>query len=452
MRTSRVSVLCAITIVAIASSQAFASFHFMQIEQVIAGVNGNTNAQAIQLRMRIGFQNQMQFAKLVARDAAGANPVTLATFAGPVANTPAGSRVLIASSGFAAQVAAPITPDAIMTNLIPASYLTAGSLTFESTTNVVYWRLSWGGAAYTGPTTGDLTNDADGNFGKLTTALQSTTLQAHQFTGSVTAASTVNSSDYIVTAGAATFTNNAGASATVVACQPVTVNPATLPAGTLGVFYSQNLSAVGSVGPYSFAVTAGALPDGLTLTSGGLLSGTPTTVDVAAFTVTATASTACTGNRAYNLTIDCPPVNIAPVSLPNGSVGSPYNQQLTASGGTAPHTFVVQTGSLPGNVSLSPAGLLSGTPDGPGLFNFTVLASSNESCTGDRAYAITVTSGANGDLDAIGGANGIDIQLFVNCVLNGTTAGGTCPPGDFNGDTTVNAADVPGFVAALTGP
>jgi len=452
MRTIRMPALCAVATVAIATSQAFASFHFMQVEQVIAGVNGNTNAQAIQLRMRLSFQNQLQFAKLVARDAAGANPVTLATFAGPVANTPAGSRILIASSGFAAQVGTPITPDAIMTNLIPPSYLPAGSLTFESTTNVVYWRLSWGGAAYTGPTTGDLTNDSDGNFGKLTGAIQSTTLQAHQFTGSVTAASTVNSSDYIVTAGAATFTNNAGTSATVVACQPVTVNPATLPAGTLGVFYSQNLSATGSVGPYTFAVTSGALPDGLTLTPGGLLSGTPTTVDVSAFTVTATGSTSCTGNRAYNLLIDCPLVNIGPASVPNGSVGSPYNQQLTASGGTAPHTFALQTGVLPGGVTLSPAGLISGSPDGPGLFNFSVVASSNESCTGERAYSITVTSGANGDLDASGSIDGRDIQLFVNCVLSGTTAGGTCPPGDFTADNTVDAADVPGFVAALTGP
>jgi hypothetical protein len=46
-------------------------------------------------------------------------------------------------------------------NLIPASYFAAGSLMWESDSGIVYWRLSWGGAAYTGPCTGNTANGVD---------------------------------------------------------------------------------------------------------------------------------------------------------------------------------------------------------------------------------------------------------------------------------------------------
>lgn len=56
---------------------ALASFHLMQIEQVIGGVNGDVNAQAIQLRQRFAGQNFVSQARLVVRDATGFNPVTV---------------------------------------------------------------------------------------------------------------------------------------------------------------------------------------------------------------------------------------------------------------------------------------------------------------------------------------------------------------------------------------
>jgi hypothetical protein len=93
-------------------------------------------------------------------------------------------------------------------------------LTFESDTNTVYWRLSWGGASYTGPGTVVATpagNDNDGNanppFGG---ALPSTTLQALQFLGAAGAVSTTNAADYAVTAGASVWVNNATASFTLI--------------------------------------------------------------------------------------------------------------------------------------------------------------------------------------------------------------------------------------------
>src|SRR6185436_20926761 len=127
-----------------------------------------------------------------------------------------------------------------------------------------------------GATAGSTTNDLDGNFGKLSGALQSTNLQAIKFQGAATALSVTNSSDYALSASPAVFNNNTGTSFTVTAgCPTITVSPATLPNAEAGEPYSQNISASGGTAPYSFAVTSGSLPSGLTLTSGGLLSGTP---------------------------------------------------------------------------------------------------------------------------------------------------------------------------------
>jgi hypothetical protein len=167
--------------------------------------------------MRSSFpQNLVSNGVLMARDATGSNPVLLAGPTTNVANAGLGTRVLFATSAFASAMIPNLTPDFIMANPIPTSYLTAGTLTWEDHFGTVLWRLSWGGASYTGPTTGSITNDADGNFAPpFGGPLPSTTTQALQFQFDASAPSTNNANDYALTPGAAAFTNNAGASGTV---------------------------------------------------------------------------------------------------------------------------------------------------------------------------------------------------------------------------------------------
>ncbi len=204
-----------------------ASFHFMQIEQVIGGISGDTAAQAIQLRMRSGGQTQLSFARIRTWDAAGANPVLLINFTANVTNGLTGDRILIATPEFVAATNPMAVPNFMMTNRIPASYLPAGSLTFEDDSGIVYWRLSWGGAAYSGSTFGNTTNDDDpgtaaANFGPpFAEALPSTSLQAIRFTGAAGASSTTNAADYTLTIAAAVFTNNARNSFTVIPPPPI---------------------------------------------------------------------------------------------------------------------------------------------------------------------------------------------------------------------------------------
>lgn len=194
---------------------ALASFHVMQIEQVIGGVGGNNTRQAIQLRLRNDFQNQVQFSRIRAWNAAGASPVLIVDFDTSVPGTAIGTRVLSATPGFSAGGQGP-TPDFVM-DPIPAAYLAAGKLTFEDDSGNVLWSLCWGGASYTGTNTGGFTNDSDGNFGPCFAGpLPVAAAQAVKFRNGAGSPSTTNAADYELTPGPATFTNNAGASALVV--------------------------------------------------------------------------------------------------------------------------------------------------------------------------------------------------------------------------------------------
>jgi hypothetical protein len=83
----------------------------------------------------------------------------------------------------------------------------------------------------------------------------------------------------------------------------LTLSPTALANGTIGTAYSQSITTSGWTTPYTYATTAGALPAGLSLSSSGVLSGTPTTAATSNFTITATDSASHTGNRAYSLTV-----------------------------------------------------------------------------------------------------------------------------------------------------
>jgi hypothetical protein len=192
------------------------SFHAMQIEQAMGGVGGDTTAQAVQLRMRSGFQNLVQFARLRVADAQGANPVLLVDFTHSVPNSAAGDRVLIATAAMSSHTTPALVPDFTMTNPIPASYMVAGRLLYEDDSGGILWSLAYGGAAYTGPTTGLTTNDADGDFGPpFAGPLPSGSTSATLFSGPASAPSTTNLADYALTTGPAVFTNNAHQAFTV---------------------------------------------------------------------------------------------------------------------------------------------------------------------------------------------------------------------------------------------
>src|SRR5205807_2926778 len=85
---------------------------------------------------------------------------------------------------------------------------------------------------------------------------------------------------------------------------PLSVSTTPLPNGTQSVAYNQSLAAAGGTTPYSWSLISGALPAGLSLSSGGQISGTPTTTGTSNFTVQATDSSTPvqTATRALSIT------------------------------------------------------------------------------------------------------------------------------------------------------
>jgi hypothetical protein len=194
-------------------------------------------------------------------------------------------------------------------------------------------------------------------------------------------------------------TNNVNSCGPVV-CPIITVNPASLPNGSVGTPYNQTVSASGGTAPYTFAISIGSLPSGLLLNAAsGAITGTPTTAGTFSFTVTATDANGCSGNRSYSNSIaspGCPAIILNPSTVPPGNAGTPYNQTVTASGGTAPYTFAISSGSLPGGLTLNPAtGAISGTPTQVGLFNFQIGATDAVGCQGARQYSLLIVCSTN---------------------------------------------------------
>ena len=154
--------------------------------------------------------------------------------------------------------------------------------------------------------------------------------------------------------------------------------------------YNGTITAANGTAPYTFTLTSGTLPPGVTLASRGVLSGTPTAVGTYAFLVTATDALGNMGFQNYKVTIN-PGVAITTTILAAWTVNVPgYNQTFTAAGGTGSDTFATTSGNLPSGLTISPGGVLSGTPTASGSFTFTVTATDQTGATASQSYTLTI--------------------------------------------------------------
>jgi len=177
----------------------------------------------------------------------------------------------------------------------------------------------------------------------------------------------------------------------------------TLSPGMVGGAYAQNFFLSGGAGPYTWAVTAGQLPPGLTLqTTAGprdadnQLAGTPTTAGTFTFTMRLSDFDGQQATQQFSLTID-PPLQISTTPLPAGTVGVPYSHDLTAQGGALPYSwFVVNNISeLPAGLTLDTAApgfnnVLAGTPTKAGTFTFPMQVQDSQDNTATGTVTITI--------------------------------------------------------------
>lgn len=179
-------------------------------------------------------------------------------------------------------------------------------------------------------------------------------------------------------------------SLSITVVNPVTILTTSLASGVTGTAYAAQLSAGGGNGSYTWSLSAGSLPTGLSLSSGGAISGTPTGTGTASFTVKAVSATV-SATKALSIVVVAPVV-VSTSTLPAATVNVAYSTQLSASGGTSPYTWAVESGSsLPAGLSLSAGGVLSGTPTTVATSSFTLKVVDNAGRSGTKALSLTVS-------------------------------------------------------------
>ena len=165
--------------------------------------------------------------------------------------------------------------------------------------------------------------------------------------------------------------------------------------GTVGAPYVQTFQATGGNPPYTWTITSGDAGGLILDPATGNLQGTPQTTGTFNFTIQAADRSGTTTTQAFSLVVSPPTLAITTTSsLPPAAVGVPYSQKLpvVASGGTAPYTWSLISGAVPGLTFDPPSLTLSGTPSTAGAFNFTIQAADSTNLTATRSLSLTVTA------------------------------------------------------------
>ncbi len=254
--------------------------------------------------------------------------------------------------------------------------------------------------------------------------------------------------------------NTASATLTLTVTVPggLSITSTSLPPATVGTTYSDSLAASGGSGGYNWS--ASGLPAGLTMSTGGQITGTPTTGGSFSVSVTVKDSSQNTATATLTLTV-AGGLSITSTSLPSATVGVAYSQTLSAAGGSG-RGYSWSASGLPQGLSLSTAGQITGTPAAPGSFPVTVTVKDSAQTTAtatltlqvNTSLQITTTSLANGvigqaysaSLSASGAVGNVTWSLTggalpagLSLASNGTIAGTPAATGDFT--FTIQAVD-----------
>ncbi len=278
---------------------------------------------------------------------------------GPATITATTNNQLIISSGASLSVT-------VGSLTLPCSSVTSGDVNVPFTSGVT---ASGGTTPYTYTiATGSLPSGLSLN--SSTGAITGTPTQAGTFTIKVTDATGATATS------SCTFTING----------PLTLPCPTTTSGDVNTAFSSAVTASGGTAPYTYSVV-GTLPTGLSLNSStGAITGTPTQPGTFTIKVTdaagATASTPCSFTINSQLTLPCPTTTL-------GDVNSAFSSTVTASGGTAPYTYTIATGSLPNGLSLnSSTGAITGTPTQAGTFTIKVTDAAGATASTPCSFTI----------------------------------------------------------------
>ena len=195
------------------------------------------------------------------------------------------------------------------------------------------------------------------------------------------------------------------------------------PTATTGIAYDFTYQVTGSL-PVLFTISAGALPDGLTIDAAtGQITGVPTTVGVFTGTTSASFSDTVSSAQAFTLTVVArSPPTFANDPIPTtGTVGVPYSATLLGAG-TGPFKFTIASGGLPTGVIMSDAGVLTGSPFDTGVFAGTFSVSGAVPPNGTQSFSVTVATPTVAKKKTGCGCHGVassgDYSLLAFCAVS----------------------------------
>ncbi|MEA2030003.1 MAG: C25 family cysteine peptidase [candidate division Zixibacteria bacterium] len=232
----------------------------------------------------------------------------------------------------------------------------------------------------------------------------------------------------------------------------VSITTTSLPEWTAGVSYSEQLTATGGTGALSWSDKNSDLDaTGLSLSSDGQLTGTPLSDGTINFTAEASDLVGASGEKALTISIN-PAVSITTESLPDGTEGEAYSEQLSATGGTGALAYSDKNGDFASwGLAISAEGLISGTPNDTGTVTFTVhvedgIGSFSEGVLSFQVVPAYICGDVNNDGSNISVA---DITYLVEYLFNGGPPPPVIEAADVNSSDTVNVSDVTYLVAYL---
>ncbi len=172
------------------------------------------------------------------------------------------------------------------------------------------------------------------------------------------------------------------------------ITAASLPAAKVGVAYSTNVAVSGGSAPRSWSIASGSLPSGMSLdATTGQISGVATAVDTCDVTIKVSDANGQTVSKSFTLQVQSNPLAVATGSVPTGTVNTAYSTSLAASGGLAPYSWTLQSGSLPGGLSLNSAtGAIVGTPSATGTYSFTAQVQDALGQSSSRSLSLNVNN------------------------------------------------------------
>ncbi|WP_408663715.1 putative Ig domain-containing protein [Jatrophihabitans sp.] len=157
-----------------------------------------------------------------------------------------------------------------------------------------------------------------------------------------------------------------------------------------GIPVNLQMQAADGASPYTWSATG--LPSGVSISSTtGLISGTPTGQPNHCFCpqVSARDSTGVTASTTFSAFV-ASPLDLPPIADQTAVVGQPYQYQVSASFGVKPYTFSAGIG-LPAGLTITPDGLISGTPTTAGRYLVSIRVTDNVGATDTRSATWTVT-------------------------------------------------------------